>query len=122
MSTDGWPVCRLEDIADPGARGFRIGEGDWPLQGVVVRRAGIVRAYVNRCPHARHPLDLKPDAFLSADGRQLVCSSHGARFDPLSGLCVAGPCIGEALRPIPVVVRGAEVRTGPDMRLEDYLD
>ena len=116
------PLCRLEDLGDPDARGFRLGEGDWPLKGIVVRTDGAVRAYVNRCPHVGHPLDLMPDVFLTADRSQLICSSHGARFDPLSGRCVAGPCAGASLRAVPVSVVEGWVRVDPDFRLADYLD
>jgi nitrite reductase/ring-hydroxylating ferredoxin subunit len=116
------PVCRLEELADPGARGFRVGEGEWPLRGIVVRVGNDVSAYVNRCPHAGHPLDLKPDTFLSPDRRHLICSSHGARFEPLSGHCVSGPCAGLSLRRIPVVVVAGEVRLCAEFRLADYLD
>jgi nitrite reductase/ring-hydroxylating ferredoxin subunit len=122
MSPPLSPVCRLDELADPGARGFLVGEGDWPLRGIVVRVGPQVSAYVNRCPHAGHPLDLKPDHFLSPDRRHLVCSSHGARFEPRSGHCIAGPCTGLALRSIPVVVVAGEVRLGADFRLADYLD
>ena len=38
-------LCSLEVLARDGCRGFTIGEGDWPLRGVVVQvRPGVVRA------------------------------------------------------------------------------
>jgi len=93
-------VCRLSELGDPGARGFTIGRGDWPLRGFVVRANGQVRGYVNHCPHAGHPLDLVPHRFLTRDGALILCSSHGALFDKLTGYCIAGPCAGQHLRPI----------------------
>ena len=54
-------ICPLHELADPGARGFTMGEGDWPLRGFVVRRGGNVHAYVNHCPHAGFPLNWNPD-------------------------------------------------------------
>jgi nitrite reductase/ring-hydroxylating ferredoxin subunit len=93
-------VCALSDLEPHGARAFTIGGGDWPLRGFVVRAAGAVYGYLNRCPHAGHPLNLLPQRFLSPDGALILCSSHGALFEKSSGLCVAGPCAGRSLTPI----------------------
>lgn len=115
MSVDGAAVCTLEELAATGSRGFSVGEGEWPLRGFVVALSdGGVRAYVNTCPHAGHPLDLLPHRFLTADRSLIVCSSHGALFEPADGRCVAGPCTGRALRALPVAI-------GPDglVRLVD---
>ncbi|MFM7627801.1 MAG: Rieske (2Fe-2S) protein [Gammaproteobacteria bacterium] len=96
-------VCTLTEIAEHGARGFSVGEGDWPLRGFVVALPdGALRAYVNTCPHAGHPLDLLPHRFLTADRSLIVCASHGALFEPSTGRCVAGPCAGRSLRPLAV--------------------
>jgi nitrite reductase/ring-hydroxylating ferredoxin subunit len=97
-------ICRLEDLGESGARGFAIGGGDWPLRGFVVRINSEVRGFVNRCPHAGHPLNLRPHRFLTHDSSSILCSSHGALFEKLTGLCVAGPCAGQALRTVPIVV------------------
>ena len=97
-------ICRFTDIADPGARGFTIGTGDWPLRGLVVRVGDKVRGYVNHCPHAGHPLNLRPHRFLTPDDALILCSSHGALFDKLTGYCVAGPCAGRSLRPVPLTL------------------
>ncbi|NBU24101.1 MAG: Rieske (2Fe-2S) protein [Gammaproteobacteria bacterium] len=99
----GAAVCTLAELAEHGARGFSVGEGDWPLRGLVVALPdGGLRAYFNSCPHAGHPLDLLPHRFLTADRRAIVCSSHGALFEPSTGRCIAGPCPGRSLRPLAV--------------------
>ncbi|MBT8444071.1 MAG: Rieske (2Fe-2S) protein [Gammaproteobacteria bacterium] len=90
-------VCRLDELDDTGAKGFLVGEGDWPFRGFVVRQDDTVVAYANVCPHARHPLDMFPDAFLVQDGSLIRCGSHGALFKPDTGECVAGPCVGASL-------------------------
>jgi nitrite reductase/ring-hydroxylating ferredoxin subunit len=96
-------VCTLAEVAEHGARGFSVGEGEWPLRGFVVALPdGGLRAYVNTCPHAGHPLDLLPHRFLTADRALIVCASHGALFEPSTGRCVAGPCPGRSLRPLAV--------------------
>lgn len=102
-------LCRLDQLDDPGSRAFTLGEGPWPLRGFVVRRGADVYAYLNRCPHAGHPLNWRPDQFLSADGALIQCRSHGALFDVASGLCVAGPCPGSALTRLAVRVENESV-------------
>lgn len=98
------PLCRLEDIPDPGSRLFDFGEGGWPAEGFVVRRGNSVYAYVNVCPHAGHALNWRPDAFLTPDRSLILCSAHGALFDIETGMCVAGPCPGSSLRRLAVRV------------------
>ena len=97
-------VCRLSEL-EGGARGFTVGGGDWPLRGFVVRVGATVHGYLNRCPHAGHPLDLLPQRFLTADGTLILCSSHGALFEKATGYCVAGPCLGRSLTPIALQVK-----------------
>ena len=96
-------LCRLSDVG-AGARGFTFGSGDWPLRILVVRTGETVRGYLNRCPHAGHALDLLPQRFLTADGSLILCSSHGALFEKSTGYCVAGPCAGRSLTPVPLQV------------------
>lgn len=97
-------VCSLNQIENPGSRAFTLGAGDWPLRGFVVRRGDEVHAYLNRCPHARHPLNWQPDQFLTHTRTLILCCSHGAQFMIDSGLCIAGPCIGDELTRIAIHV------------------
>jgi nitrite reductase/ring-hydroxylating ferredoxin subunit len=100
-------ICPIEQIPDGGSLGFTIGEGDWPLRGFLVRMRDDVKGYVNSCPHARHPLNLRPNRFLTHDASLILCSSHGALFEKSTGYCVAGPCAGQSLEPIPLrIVEG----------------
>lgn len=85
-----------------GGRGARFdlaragGEG----KGFAIRHLGQAHAYVNRCPHLGVELDWQPGEFFEASGLYLICSTHGALFDPSTGLCVAGPCRGARLERI----------------------
>lgn len=111
-------VCRLADLEPHGSRGFTFGGGDWPLRGFVVRHGSEVRGYVNCCPHAGHPLDLRPHRFLTPDGVMILCSSHGALFEKDQGRCLAGPCAGEQLRAVPLEVIGDVVLIAAQADLE----
>jgi nitrite reductase/ring-hydroxylating ferredoxin subunit len=114
----GTPLCRVEDIPPEGTKGFTLGEGDWPLRGLLVRTGLAVQGYVNRCPHAGHQLSFRPDRFLTPDGRLILCQSHGALFDKASGECVGGPCVGESLTLVPVKVDGEWVRLEADVDID----
>lgn len=102
-------VCRLEDLGDPGCWEFRIGTGDWPFKGFVVRQGNQVFAYQNFCMHVGHPLNWQPNGFLTADGAMIVCASHGALYEIDTGLCTSGPCPGKKLRPVQVAIRDGDV-------------
>ena len=107
----GVRLCALDEIADPGAKGFSYREGDQLFFGFLVRQAGRLRGYIDRCPHAGLPLSHAPDRFLTRQADLILCSSHGALFRIEDGFCVAGPCAGLALRPWPVTVEDGEVLT-----------
>jgi len=106
-------VCRLEEIPDPGARGFSLPEARFPDEYFLVRRGASVRAYLNCCPHTGRFLNWKPDAFLTRDLTLIMCSGHGALFEPESGRCVAGPCEGRGLTVLEAAVEGDEVVVYP---------
>ncbi len=102
-------LCSLAELEETGSRGFAVGEGDWPLRGFIVKTLKGVAAYVNYCPHAGHPLNLRPNRFLTPDRNLILCGSHGALFTRDDGLCIAGPCPGKILTPVPVEVIGEYV-------------
>ena len=102
-------VCRFDELDSPGSKEFRVGDGDWPYRGFVVREGDDVHAYQNYCVHAGHPLNWKPDSFLTPDGSQIICASHGAVYEIKSGVCVAGPCPGKKLRALDVEIRDGTV-------------
>ncbi len=87
---------------------FRLERRGKVVEGFIINVGGSHRAYVNRCPHAGTPLDLWPNEFLTEDGQHLICATHGAIFEPRSGVCVEGPCPGAALEPL--VVEGQRPR------------
>jgi nitrite reductase/ring-hydroxylating ferredoxin subunit len=102
-------LCALDDIDEPGARGFEIDTADGPLDLLVVRVAGALRGYVNSCPHRGTPLEIFPDRFWTADRSALLCTTHGAQFRPRDGLCTHGPCKGKRLTPVALALVGGHV-------------
>lgn len=79
--------------------------GGAPESLILLRRDGRVHAWLNVCPHAGRRLDWAPGRFLLDKGGRLVCAVHGASFELELGVCVAGPCQGQALRAVEVSVQ-----------------
>ena len=87
-------ICRSPELVDSG-RGVRFeveyfGE---PAPAFAVRYRGRVHGYLNRCAHVAMELDWQEGVFFDSEGRDLVCATHGAVYDPCTGRCVEGPCI-----------------------------
>jgi len=95
-------LCQLAALPDGAARGFDpAGTGSDSL--FLVRRGDEVHAWLDACPHMQGAaMAWRKDAYLSGDGRYIVCHAHGARFDIRSGLCLLGPCEGDSLTPVPI--------------------
>ena len=109
-------LCRLDEIADGAARGF--GPAPGGFTGLfAIRRGAEVSVFVNSCPHLGVPLDWAPDRFLTADGTQIVCSTHGALFALADGLCTDGPCEGAFLQAVPSVLQDGVVLVPADAGL-----
>ncbi|MGC9456310.1 MAG: PfkB family carbohydrate kinase [Halothiobacillaceae bacterium] len=106
------PVLSLADLPDPGSRELTLVDGHARRKVFLVRSGNKLKAYENRCPHIGAELNWRPDEFLDADGRQIVCAVHGATFRIEDGFCTHGPCAGDALTPVPVVVENGMVRVG----------
>lgn len=108
--TDGATfLCRLDDIQEgrsqgvaPNARGRdRI---------LLVRQGGRVYGYVNTCPHYdRAPMAWKKDEFLNGDRSRILCAAHGALFRIEDGVCEVGPCLGQALTRVEVIIQDGAV-------------
>jgi nitrite reductase/ring-hydroxylating ferredoxin subunit len=99
----------LKQLPCPGS--FEVESTDPARPGAfVVRVEGGVSAYLNTCPHTGAPLNWQPNQFFDLDQQHLFCSLHGALFRPEDGYCIAGPCKGKSLTPLPVTIEDGQVR------------
>jgi nitrite reductase/ring-hydroxylating ferredoxin subunit len=104
-------LCHSDELAIGQARGFQVGKS----RVIVVRTArDSVRAYLNRCPHLGVPLNWTDDDFMDSDGSLIRCSTHGALFEPDSGLCLVGPCRGEHLWQLDCQLQDDQIVIDPD--------
>lgn len=103
-------LTQRDALPESGSRGFDPhGAGHDTM--FIVRHGDVLRAWLDACPHyGGTPMAWRKDAYLDAHGRHIICHAHGAQFDPATGVCVKGPCLGQALSPAPLHI-------GPDGRI-----
>ncbi|MGE0742184.1 MAG: Rieske (2Fe-2S) protein [Hyphomonadaceae bacterium] len=103
--THGFVLGRVDDVPDAGAIVVDFAEGEARLSVLLTRRGAHVAAFHNRCPHAGYPLERHDGRVVVQQQRFIVCTAHGASFVLDDGACAGGPCNGEALSRIAIVVR-----------------
>ncbi len=103
-------ICASEALVEGGS-GFRfeVCRAGEPMPAFAIRFGGVVRAYINECRHQCTELDWNPGEFFDAERLYLVCATHGALYQPDSGLCVDGPCRGARLATIAVRERDGAI-------------
>jgi nitrite reductase/ring-hydroxylating ferredoxin subunit len=104
------PLCASADLAERG-RAFVWDQLVYrqPARAFALRFDGRVVAYVNRCAHVPTEMDWQPGEFLDMDRRWILCSIHGAAYEPADGRCVGGPCGRSKLMAIATEERDGQV-------------
>lgn len=88
-------LCNSADLVERGAAvPFDVVYAGQTCLAFAVRFEGQVRAYLNRCTHVAMEMDLRANEFFDSTRQFLICASHGATHEPLTGQCVGGPCRG----------------------------
>lgn len=114
MAEELQPICASNDLEE-GGKGVRFEtevEGE-TVPAFVVRFNGRVCAYINRCAHVPIEMDWMEGEFFDDAGLYLICSTHGAIYEPDTGHCLGGPCAGSRLTPLPVVEKDGQVYMAP---------
>jgi nitrite reductase/ring-hydroxylating ferredoxin subunit len=100
------PICAAADLAEAGTGvRFEVPVAGEAVSAFAIRYGGEARAYLNRCGHVSVELDWAPGEFFDLSRLYLICSTHGALYDPVSGACAGGPCNGRGLTPLAVEER-----------------
>lgn len=122
-----YAICRTSDIDDCEAAGFVLARAEetgtkpWPI--LITRKGSQYYGFENACPHQGMRLDAIPGQFLDENGNFLACGNHGAQFDLDTGHCFMGPCQGQRLTPIDLVIDDGDVCiSGVKLAEEDGLD
>jgi nitrite reductase/ring-hydroxylating ferredoxin subunit len=101
MSENGYiRLCHYDDLKERNAMGFDTTScGQDTL--FLVKSEGKIYAWKNACPHiSGAPMAWKRHGYMNASGDYIECHAHGALFDPKTGVCIQGPCLGKRLEPI----------------------
>jgi len=103
-------ICASTALTD-GGRGVRfvLERHGVTAAAFVVRYAGSVHAHLNRCAHIPVELDWLEGEFFDKSGLYLICSTHGATYEPATGYCIMGPCKGLHLTALKVAEQGGNV-------------
>jgi nitrite reductase/ring-hydroxylating ferredoxin subunit len=97
-------LCHAGEVGEGEARGIDLhGEGVDSL--FLVRFKSRLYAWRNACPHIDGaPMAWRKDAYMNPAGTHIVCHAHGALFQPDTGLCVQGACLGASLSPVAIEI------------------
>jgi nitrite reductase/ring-hydroxylating ferredoxin subunit len=114
-------LCHLDALPDGHSRGFDP-EATGRDTVFVVRQGLRLHAWRNACPHIDGaPMAWRKDAYLNAERRRIVCNAHGAQFEIDTGLCTLGPCLGQRLTPVPLILSPTgEVQLVADLPQETF--
>ena len=86
-------LCPSSRLAEKGkALVFDVMHFREPARAFVLRFEGVVVGYLNRCLHVPAEMDWQEGEFLESSKRYIMCSIHGATYEPSSGRCAGGPC------------------------------
>ncbi len=114
-------LCASEALVERGdAVVFEVQQWRQKASAFVMRFDGRVVAYLNRCIHVPTQLDWHEGKFLDGDRELIICSVHGATYDPLSGRCVGGPCVGGRLTALRVEERESRVYWYPSSDIKPW--
>lgn len=106
MAAEPRLICASEALVERGdGVRFELELAGEVVPAFAIRYNGRVHAYVNRCAHVPIELDWLHGAFFDMYRHLLICSTHGALYDPATGHCVGGPCRGGRLKPVRVCER-----------------
>lgn len=102
-------LCKTSDIEDPGSKSFELKIKRKTQSIFVVHKDGEFFAYYNKCPHTGATLEWQEDQFLDLDKALIQCATHDALFMIDSGECIAGPCSGDSLQPLPLIIESDQI-------------
>ena len=97
-------ICAASALIE-GGKGvrFSVVRDGKPVPAFAVRYNGGAYAYLNQCAHIPVELDWMEGEFFESSGLYLICTTHGATYEPDTGHCIAGPCKGQRLKALEVV-------------------
>ena len=96
-------IAAVDEVEEGKTLKFSFKRKERPMEGFVGRFNGTLFAYENTCRHIPISLDYDDNRFFTNQGDALMCQTHGAVYEPDTGLCMRGPCAGASLFPLEVM-------------------
>ena len=116
-------LCAAQDLPERGhAVLFEVMHFRKPARAFALRFDGQVVAYLNRCVHVPTEMDWQPGEFLDSGREFILCSIHGAAYEPLSGRCAGGPCGRGRLTAVTVGERDGQVYWYPSSDIRPLFE
>ena len=95
-------IAAVADLTEGATLKFQFKRQGRVVEGFLARFQDRFVAYENVCQHLPVSLDYDDNRFFTKDGDHFICQTHGALYEPATGRCVRGPCVGERLHPLPI--------------------
>ena len=102
------PLLAIADLPHGMCYSFCL-PGQAQVEGFLINWHGHIHAYQNACPHTGVTLNWAPNQFMDIEERFIQCGLHGALFEPDTGLCIHGPCLGQSLQRMPIIIINGQI-------------
>jgi nitrite reductase/ring-hydroxylating ferredoxin subunit len=102
-------VALVGELAHGKSKKFKLRCGSNSVEAMLINFEGEYFAYVNRCRHVGISLDWVDNQFFTEDSRYLICANHGATYEPKTGECVWGPCVGASLQGVQLEIKAGKI-------------
>ena len=102
-------ICDTDSLTELFCREFTLKTATAEKEAFLIYFNQQCYAYENSCPHTGVNLNWKDEQFFSVDGLFLQCCVHGALFEPDTGRCVRGPCLGQSLKPVKIMNKNGSI-------------
>ncbi len=109
-------LCAADELIERGdAVVFDVIQWRDKATAFAMRFDGEVVGYLNRCVHVPTEMDWEYGKFLDSGRDFIMCSIHGASYNPSNGRCVGGPCGRGSLTKLRVEERDQQVYWYPSL-------
>lgn len=103
-------ICKIEDLEENKAL-VKKGEDKY-LPGIIIyKNKDSIYIWLNNCPHAHLTLDII-EGRVQSKNNDLLCANHGAKFNPITGECIKGPCKNSFLKSFPFKIKNNYILAG----------
>lgn len=102
-------ICHIDELNRTFCKEFKVEKKGLEKEAFLISFNNHYYAYINSCPHTGVNLNWQDEQFLNYEGDYVQCSLHGALFKPSNGECIYGPCLGQYLTKLDIVIEDSIV-------------